>query len=64
MNLCIELESHGQDIIEKVNFDITTGKIELYMYNKLKDLQVHKIFEHNVTKTSHSKNGPRTLKTQ
>ncbi len=45
----IELENHGQDIIEKVDFDIITGKVELYTYNKLKDMQVHKIFEHNVS---------------
>jgi predicted nucleic acid-binding protein len=44
----IELENHGQDVIDKVDSDIAAGKIELYTNQKLKDLQVHKIFEYNV----------------
>ena len=44
----VELENHGQDIISEVDFDIATGKIELYTDQKLKDLQVYKIFEYNV----------------
>lgn len=44
----VELENHGQDIIDKVDADIASGKIELYTARKLKDLQVYKIFEYNV----------------
>lgn len=44
----VELENHGQEILAKVDCDIATGKIELYTNQKLKDLQVYKIFEHNV----------------
>jgi hypothetical protein len=44
----VELENHGQDVIDKVDFDVAAGKIELYTNQKLKDLQVYKIFEHNV----------------
>lgn len=44
----IELENHGQEIIEKVDSDIAAGKIELYTDQKLKDLAVYKIFENNV----------------
>lgn len=44
----IELENHGQDVINQVDSDIAAGKIELYTTQRLKDLQVHKIFEHNV----------------
>lgn len=44
----VELENHGQDVIIQVDADLAAGKIELYTDQKLKDLQVHKIFEHNV----------------
>jgi predicted nucleic acid-binding protein len=44
----VELENHGQEVIDKVDSDIAAGKIELYTNQKLKELQVHKIFEHNV----------------
>lgn len=44
----IELENHGQDVLDKVDSDITSGMIELYTNQKLKKLQVYKIFEHNV----------------
>lgn len=44
----VELENHGQDVIIQVDSDIAAGRIELYTDQKLKDLQVHKIFEHNV----------------
>jgi hypothetical protein len=44
----IELENHGQDVIDRVDSDIESGKIELYTNCKLKDLQVYKIFEYNV----------------
>lgn len=44
----IELENHGQEILDKVDSDIASGKIELYTNQKLKQLQVYKIFENNV----------------
>lgn len=44
----IELENHGQEILDKVDSDITSGKIELYTDQRLKELQVFKIFENNV----------------
>ena len=44
----IELENHGQEILDKVDFDIASGKIELYTNQKLKELQVYKIFENNI----------------
>lgn len=44
----VELENHGQDVTDKVDSDIAVGKVALYTNQKLKDLQVYKIFEHNV----------------
>ena len=44
----IELENHGQEILDKVDSDIVSGKIELYTNQKLKELQVYKIFENIV----------------
>ena len=44
----VELENHGQDVLDKVDSDIAAGKIELFTNQKLKDLHVYKIFEHNV----------------
>lgn len=44
----IELENHGQDVLLQVDLDIAAGKIELYTDQKLKKLQVYKIFEYNV----------------
>ena len=44
----VELENHGQEVLVQVDADIAAGKIELYTDQKLKDLQVYKIFEHNV----------------
>ena len=44
----IELENHGQEILDKVDSDIVSGKIELYTNQKLKELQVYKIFENNI----------------
>ena len=41
----IELENHGRDVLEKVDADIASGKIEIYTDQKLKDLAVYKIFE-------------------
>ena len=44
----IELEHHGQDILENVDSDIAAGKIELYTDQRLRELAVFKIFENNV----------------
>ena len=44
----IELENHGHEILDKVDSDIAAEKIELYTNQKLKELQVYKIFENNV----------------
>lgn len=44
----IELENHGQEVLAPVDADIATGKIKLYTDQKLKALQVYKIFENNV----------------
>ena len=43
----IELENHGQEVLNRVDSDISCGKIELYTDQKLKDLQIYKIFEYN-----------------
>ena len=43
----IELENHGQEVLNKVDSNIASGKIELYTDQKLKDLQIYKIFEYN-----------------
>lgn len=43
----VELENHGQDVVEDVDADIASGKIEIYTDKKLKDLAVYKIFENN-----------------
>ena len=43
----VELENHGQDLLEDVDADIASGKIEIYTDKKLKDLAVYKIFENN-----------------
>ena len=44
----IELENHGQEILDKVDHDIAAEKIVLYTNQKIKELQVYKIFENNV----------------
>jgi hypothetical protein len=44
----IELKNHGADVLKAVDEDITSGNIELYTDQKLKDLAVLKIFENNV----------------
>lgn len=44
----VELENHGQDVLDQVDADITAGRIELYTKQTLRELQVYKIFERNV----------------
>ena len=41
----IELENHGQEVLAQVDADIATGKIGLYTDQKLKALQVYKIYQ-------------------
>ena len=48
----IELENHGQEVLNKVDSDIASGKIELYSDQKLKDLQIYKIFEYNFSENT------------
>lgn len=49
----IELENHGQDVLEKVDCDIKQGKIEVYTEQKLKELHIHKIFKNNVNENKY-----------
>lgn len=44
----VELERHGKDILDLVDADISSGNIEVYTDEKLKNQEVYKIFEHNV----------------
>lgn len=44
----IELEHHGQDILDRVDADIESGKIEVYTVEMLKKQAVLRIFEYNV----------------
>lgn len=44
----IELNNHGQEILEAVDDDIRAGKIELYTDEKLKGQAVFKVFQMNV----------------
>ena len=44
----VELENHGQDVLVQIDSDIASGMIEVYTDQRLKELQVYKIFEHNV----------------
>ncbi len=44
----IELEHHAKDLLEKIDLDILSGKIELYTDQKLKELAVLNLFEINV----------------
>ena len=44
----IELNNHGQEILEAVDDDIRAGRIELYTDEQLKEQAVFKIFQTNV----------------
>ena len=44
----VELAHHGQDILQRVDADILSGRIEVYTDDKLKNLSVFRIFENNV----------------
>lgn len=42
----VELENHGKNVLDKVDEDIASGKIEIYTDQKLKELAVNKIFDY------------------
>ena len=44
----VEMNHHGQDVLEQVDSDIAAGRIEVYTDQKLKDLKIYRIFENNV----------------
>lgn len=44
----VELKHHGKDVLNKVDADIVSGRIQIYTDQNLKDLAVYKIFENNV----------------
>lgn len=44
----VELKHHGQDVLDDVDSDIASGKIELYTDEKLKDYHVFTIFQNYV----------------
>ena len=44
----VELENHGQEILDKVDEDIDSGRIEVYTDQKLRELAVYRIFDYNV----------------
>ncbi len=41
----VELEHHGQDILEKIDADIESGRIEVFTDEKLKGLYIYTLFE-------------------
>ena len=43
----IELENHGQDVLDTVDADIASGRIEVYTDQKLKELAVYRLFDNN-----------------
>ena len=43
----VELENHGRDVLETVDVDITSGRIEIYTDQKLKELAVYRLFNNN-----------------
>lgn len=44
----VELENHGQDVLNKVDADIASEKIEKYTDQKLIEQAVYKVFQNNV----------------
>lgn len=44
----VELENHGQNVLNKVDADIASGKIEKYTDQKLIEQAVYKVFQNNV----------------
>ncbi len=44
----VELNNHGQDVLDKIDMDISAGKIKIYTDNHLKGQAVFSIFQRNV----------------
>ncbi len=44
----IELENHGQDILNRVDADIESGRIKRYTDDDLKNMHIFRIFDENV----------------
>lgn len=44
----VELEHHGKDILDRVDADILSGKIQIYTDEKLREQAVFRIFQNNV----------------
>ena len=44
----VELEHHGKDILDRVDADILSGKIQIYTDEKLREQTVFRIFQNNV----------------
>ena len=49
----VELEHHGQDVLDRIDKDIYFGEIEVYTDDKLKKMGVDKIFHINVTENKY-----------
>ena len=43
----IELENHGKDVLETVDADIASGRIEVYTDQRLKELAIYRLFDNN-----------------
>jgi hypothetical protein len=44
----VELNNHGQDVLDKIDMDISAGKIKIYTDNHLKGQAVFSIFQRNL----------------
>ena len=44
----IELNNHGRDVLEQVDADIASGRLEVYTDQRLKELEVYRLFLNNV----------------
>ena len=41
----VELNHHGQDVLDRIDSDILSGKMEVYTDHQLKEQAVYRIFE-------------------
>ena len=44
----VELNHHGQDVLDRIDSDILSGKMEVYTDHQLKEQAVYRIFENKV----------------
>ena len=51
----IELENHGQDVLNQVDEDIAKGRIQLYTDDLLKEQAVFTMFQNNVKEKNNDK---------